>query len=62
VGEPPAASVPSDVLFLLRFARAGHRAGYTTAELEERVLAIGAACGLTRVEVSATPTLVDVAS
>jgi uncharacterized membrane protein YjjP (DUF1212 family) len=46
--------------FLLRFARAGHAAGYPTAELEERVLAVAAAYGLADVEVSATPTLVDV--
>ncbi len=46
--------------FLIRFARAGHDAGYPTADLEERVLALAGASGLTDVEVSATPTLVDV--
>jgi uncharacterized membrane protein YjjP (DUF1212 family) len=61
VGEPPAASVPADVLFLLRLARAGHAAGYTTAELEERLLAIGRAYGLVGVQASVTPTVVDVA-
>ena len=45
---------------LLRFARAGHDAGYPTADLEERVLALAGAFGLADVEVSATPTLVDV--
>jgi uncharacterized membrane protein YjjP (DUF1212 family) len=45
---------------LLRFARTGHDAGYPTADLEERVLALAAASGLPDVEVSATPTLVDV--
>jgi uncharacterized membrane protein YjjP (DUF1212 family) len=45
---------------LIRFARAGHDAGYPTADLEERVLALAGALGLADVEVSATPTLVDV--
>jgi uncharacterized membrane protein YjjP (DUF1212 family) len=45
---------------LTRFARAGHRAGYPTADLEERVLALGEAVGLEDVEVSATPTLVEI--
>ena len=45
---------------LIRFARAGHDAGYPTADLEERVLALGGTFGLADVEVSATPTLVDV--
>ena len=45
---------------LIRFARAGHDAGYPTADLEERVLALAGAFGLTDVEVSATPTLVEV--
>ena len=55
-------SEPGDAAteFLLRFARAGHGAGYPTADLEERVLALAAAYGLTDVEVSATPTLVEV--
>jgi uncharacterized membrane protein YjjP (DUF1212 family) len=45
---------------LIRFARAGHDAGYPTADLEERVLRLASAFGLADVEVSATPTLVDV--
>jgi uncharacterized membrane protein YjjP (DUF1212 family) len=45
---------------LIRFARAGHDAGYPTADLEERVLTLASAFGLADVEVSATPTLVDV--
>jgi uncharacterized membrane protein YjjP (DUF1212 family) len=45
---------------LLRYARAGHDAGYPTADLEERVLALAGAFGLADVEVSATPTLVEV--
>ena len=50
--------VTADVL--TRFARAGHKAGYPTADLEERVAALGDAFGLEAVEVSATPTLVEV--
>jgi uncharacterized membrane protein YjjP (DUF1212 family) len=45
---------------LIRFARAGHDAGYPTADLEERVLALAGAFGVADVEVSATPTLVEV--
>jgi uncharacterized membrane protein YjjP (DUF1212 family) len=45
---------------LTRFARLGHEAGYPTADLEERVVALAGAFGLDTVEVSATPTLVEV--
>jgi uncharacterized membrane protein YjjP (DUF1212 family) len=51
----------SDVEFLLRFARTAHEAGYPTADLEERVVALADALGLTGTEVSATPTLVEIA-
>jgi uncharacterized membrane protein YjjP (DUF1212 family) len=46
--------------FLLRFVRAGHEAGYGTAELEERVVALARSLGVSGVEVSATPTLVEI--
>jgi uncharacterized membrane protein YjjP (DUF1212 family) len=55
----PADAVASDVRFLLRFAVAGHEAGYATAELEERALALSDALGLKGAQVSATPTLVE---
>jgi uncharacterized membrane protein YjjP (DUF1212 family) len=45
---------------LIGFARAGHDAGYPTADLEQRVVALAGAFGVADVEVSATPTLVDV--
>jgi uncharacterized membrane protein YjjP (DUF1212 family) len=45
---------------LLRFARVGHDAGYSTEELEDRVLALADSFGLAGTQVSATPTLVDV--
>ena len=45
---------------LLRFARAGHDAGYPTADLEERVLALAGSLGLPGAEISATPTVVEV--
>jgi uncharacterized membrane protein YjjP (DUF1212 family) len=44
---------------LLRFARAGHDAGYPTADLEERLIVLADALGLTGTQVSATPTTVD---
>jgi uncharacterized membrane protein YjjP (DUF1212 family) len=50
----------SSVEFLLKFARAGHRAGYPTADLEERVLGLADALGLPGTQISATPTLVEV--
>jgi uncharacterized membrane protein YjjP (DUF1212 family) len=46
-------------VFLLRFATACHEAGYGTSELEERVLALADALGLSGAQVSATPTLVE---
>jgi uncharacterized membrane protein YjjP (DUF1212 family) len=45
---------------LIGFARAGHAAGYPTADLEEKVLALAGAFGLDGTEVSVTPTLVEV--
>jgi uncharacterized membrane protein YjjP (DUF1212 family) len=48
------------VELVLRFARAGHEAGYPTADLEERVVALADALGLDETQVSATPTLVDI--
>lgn len=45
---------------LLRFARAGHDAGYPTADLEERVDAIAETLGLVGTEISATPTVVEI--
>jgi uncharacterized membrane protein YjjP (DUF1212 family) len=45
---------------LLRFARAGHGAGYPTADLEERVDALADALGLVGTEISATPTIVEI--
>jgi uncharacterized membrane protein YjjP (DUF1212 family) len=54
--------VPADapVEFLLRFARFGHRAGYATADLEERVLSLAGPLGLVGAEISATPTVVEI--
>jgi uncharacterized membrane protein YjjP (DUF1212 family) len=53
-------AVDSAIEFLILFARVGHDAGYPTADLEERVLALAGASGLSDAEVSATPTLVEV--
>jgi uncharacterized membrane protein YjjP (DUF1212 family) len=55
-GTPPGAAA---IELLLRFARAGHRAGYPTADLEERLLALAAYLGVEGAEVSATPTLIE---
>jgi uncharacterized membrane protein YjjP (DUF1212 family) len=49
---------PADEL-LLRFARAGHDAGYPADDLERRVSALAMAIGVQGVEISATPTMVD---
>ena len=53
---------PSDraVEFLIRFARTGHEAGYPTADLEDRVVALAQSLDVEGVQVSATPTLVEV--
>ncbi len=48
------------VEFLLRFARAGHEAGYPTADLEERVISMAETLGLEEAQISATPTAVDI--
>jgi uncharacterized membrane protein YjjP (DUF1212 family) len=48
------------VELLLRFARAGHEAGYPTADLEERLVALAETLGLDETQVSATPTLLDI--
>jgi uncharacterized membrane protein YjjP (DUF1212 family) len=48
----------SEIDFLLRFLSSGHAAGYSTAELEERGVALADALGLTGAQVSVTPTLV----
>jgi Threonine/Serine exporter, ThrE len=45
---------------LLRFARAGHDAGYPTADLEERILALAPPLGLIGTQISATPTVVEI--
>jgi uncharacterized membrane protein YjjP (DUF1212 family) len=55
-GTPPGTAA---IEVLLRFARAGHRAGYPTADLEERLLALAAYLGVEGAEVSATPTLIE---
>ena len=45
---------------LLRFARAGHEAGYPTADLGDRVLALAHAVDLEDAQISVTPTVIDV--
>ncbi|MGH2636395.1 MAG: threonine/serine exporter family protein, partial [Actinomycetota bacterium] len=66
-GPPPAAtegvgnrSPDTPTELLLRFARAGHDAGYPTADLEERLQALATSFGLADAEVSVTPTLVEI--
>jgi len=53
-------AVAPEVEFLIGFARVGHDAGYTTADLEERLLSLADRLGIVGAQVSATPTLVDV--
>ena len=55
-----AAQAESATELLLRFARAGHDAGYPTADLEERILALAGPLGLPGTEISATPTVVEI--
>jgi uncharacterized membrane protein YjjP (DUF1212 family) len=50
----------SAVEFLLRFTRAGHRAGYPTADLEERMVSLAGALGFEGAQISATPTIVEI--
>ena len=57
--QPPGLP-PAGTELVLRFARVGHDAGYPTAELEERVVSLASAVGLEEVEISVTPTVVDV--
>lgn len=57
VGQPWT-DTPTELL--LRFARAGHDAGYPTADLEERLGALAGSVGLGEAEVSVTPTLVEI--
>src|SRR4051794_14407111 len=45
---------------VLRFMRAGHDAGYPTAELEQRVVLFATEVGFPAAQVSATPTQVEV--
>ena len=52
-------SADAAVDLLLRFARVAHRAGYPTADLEERVRVLAGSFELTA-QVSATPTLVEI--
>jgi uncharacterized membrane protein YjjP (DUF1212 family) len=48
------------VEFLLTFARVGHDAGYPTADLEERLLALADAAGLESAQISSTPTIIEI--
>jgi uncharacterized membrane protein YjjP (DUF1212 family) len=54
-------STVREVELLVRFIRVGHAAGYPAADIEERGLAIAGALGFDDAQMSATPTVVDVA-
>src|SRR6187551_1194815 len=59
--EPAGRGVPGPAEELvLRFARVGHGAGYPSADLEERVLALSDALEMPGAQVSATPTIIEV--
>jgi uncharacterized membrane protein YjjP (DUF1212 family) len=55
--DPPGTASTTE--FLVRFARAGQAAGYSTAELEQRIEGLAPALGMPAVEVSAVPTVVQ---
>lgn len=57
---PPDEPSAADVELLVTFARTGHRSGYPTADLEERLLALAHHLGFEGAQVSSTPTLLDV--
>lgn len=61
VTESTPSGIPRDraVEFLLAFTRFGHRAGYPTADLEDRILSLAETLQLAEAQVSATPTLVE---
>ena len=59
MGTAPELPDESAVEALLRFTRAGHHAGYPTADLEARVVALASSLGLKGTEISATPTLIE---
>jgi uncharacterized membrane protein YjjP (DUF1212 family) len=44
---------------VLRFARAGHRAGYPAADLEDRLGSLADSVGVTGLQASVTPTIID---
>jgi uncharacterized membrane protein YjjP (DUF1212 family) len=54
-------SSTAELRLVLLFTRAGHDAGYSTAELEDRVLVLATALGLAHAQVSVTPTIAEVA-
>lgn len=56
---PEVGSGSSAEELVVAFARAGHAAGYPTADLEERVRELAGAVGLPEVEISSTPTLIE---
>jgi uncharacterized membrane protein YjjP (DUF1212 family) len=56
-GEAVGASRGTELL--LRFAREGHKAGYPTAGLEQRVHVLADAFGVEEAQISVTPTLID---
>jgi uncharacterized membrane protein YjjP (DUF1212 family) len=49
----------SALAFLLRFTEVGHRAGYPTVDLEERLLSLARTFGIEGAQISSTPTLVE---
>jgi uncharacterized membrane protein YjjP (DUF1212 family) len=60
--QPREPQSPSEwsVEFLIRFTRTGHEAGYPTADLEDRVVALARSLEVEDVQASATPTLVEI--
>jgi uncharacterized membrane protein YjjP (DUF1212 family) len=49
----------AEIEFMLRFADAGHHAGYPSADLEARVLKLAESSGIEDAQISATPTIIE---
>jgi uncharacterized membrane protein YjjP (DUF1212 family) len=59
MGRGAVTQIEAERDFLVRFAEAGHEAGYPTADLEGRLVTLAHGFGLAGVQASVTPTVID---